>query len=89
MSIKEESRQFCFSILYPAYMFFYILLLYSSCLTLVSSASLNFQEEGVPSQFFIDDGYFEAYGGNNKDETDPDISSSAVRGGGVVNDMSS
>ena len=72
-------------------MFFYILLLYSFCLTLGSSASLNVQEAGVPSQFYIDDGYFEAYGGggDNKGETDPDISSSAVRGGGVVNDMSS
>ena len=70
-------------------MFFYILLLYSFCITLGSSASLNFQEAVVPSQFYIDDGYFEAYGGDNKGEIDPDISSSAVRAGGEVNDMSS
>ena len=69
-------------------MFFYILLLYPFCLlTRGSSDSLNFQEAGVPSQFYIDDGYFEAYGaGDNKGETDLDISSSAVRGGGVNND---
>ena len=66
-------------------MFVYILLLYSLCFTRVSS--LNFQGAGVPSQFYMDDGYFEAYGDNNG-EPDPDISSSAVRGGGAAYDMS-
>ena len=66
-------------------MFFYILLLYPFCITRGSSDSLNFQEAGVPSQFYIDDGYFEAYGaGDNKGETDLDISSSAVRGEGLT-----
>ena len=57
-------------------MFVFTLLLYSFCVT--QGSSLNFQEAGVPSQFYIDDGYFEAYG-DNKGGPDPDISSSAVR----------
>lgn len=35
-------------------------------------------QEGVPSQFYIGDGYFDDYGDNRK--SDPDISSSVVRG---------
>ena len=67
-------------------MFVYILLLYSFCLTWGSS--LNIQAAGIPSQFYMDDGYFEAYGENNG-EPDPDISSSAVRGGGGAFDRPS
>ena len=67
-------------------MFVFTLLLYSFCVT--QGSSLNFQEAGVPSQFYVDDGYFEAYG-DNRGGPDPDISSSAVRGGSEAEDMSS
>ena len=67
-------------------MFVFTLLLYSFFVT--QGSSLNFQEAGVPSQFYVDDGYFEAYG-DNREGPDPDISSSAVRGGSEAQDMSS